>query len=235
MASEKLKVVIKKDGPYVVSGGLPLSKEIIGTDKEGNSVKWIKGEKYPDKETYELCRCGQSKNHPYCDGMHGKTDFVGTETAARKKFVEQAERISGQGIDLLDAEEFCAGVRFCHDNDGRVWDLTRDSGNPESKKIAIKQACNCAAGRLVACDKKTGKMIEPEHAPSISLIEDPESGASGPIWLKGGIPLESADGMKYEIRNRVTLCRCGKSTNKPFCDSRHVSVKFKDGDKSVEK
>jgi len=36
MASEKFKLVVGKDGPYVVSGGLPLSKEIIGTDKEGN-------------------------------------------------------------------------------------------------------------------------------------------------------------------------------------------------------
>lgn len=234
MASRKFKVVIRKNGPYVVSSGLPLSKEIIGTDKNGNSVEWKKGEKYPDKDTYELCRCGQSKNHPYCDGMHAKTGFDGTETATRKKYIEQAEKISGPGIDLTDAEDLCAGVRFCHDKDGRVWDLTIKSDNPESKEVAIKQACNCAAGRLVAWDKKTGKPIEPHHAPSISLIEDPEAKASGPIWLKGGIPLESADGTKYETRNRVTLCRCGKSENKPFCNSHHVSAKFRDGDKSVE-
>ena len=234
MPSEKFKVIIKKDGPYAVSGGLPLSKEIIGTDKDGNSVKWVKGEEYPKKETYELCRCGQSKNHPYCDGMHTVVGFDGKETATKRKFLEQAEKISGPGVELLDAEEFCAGVRFCHDNDGRVWDLTRDSGDPKSKKIAIKQACNCASGRLVACEKKTKELIEPHHEPSICLIEDPEAKASGPIWLKGGIPLESADGTKYETRNRVTLCRCGMSTNKPFCDSRHVSAKFKDGDKSVE-
>ncbi|MHB8164175.1 MAG: CDGSH iron-sulfur domain-containing protein [Methanoregula sp.] len=31
-----------------------------------------------------------------------------------------------------------------------------------------------------------------------------------------------ADGKPYTVRNRVTLCRCGKSGNKPFCDGSHV-------------
>ncbi|HET8688843.1 MAG TPA: CDGSH iron-sulfur domain-containing protein [Methanosarcina sp.] len=42
--------------------------------------------------------------------------------------------------------------------------------------------------------------------------------------MRGGIPIESADGKQYEIRNRVTLCRCGKSRNKPFCDGSHVEI-----------
>ena len=50
---------------------------------------------------------------------------------------------------------------------------------------------------------------------------------SGPIRVKGGVRLESTDGKLYETRNRVTLCRCGKSKNKPFCDATHVSIKFK--------
>ncbi|HUS98844.1 MAG TPA: CDGSH iron-sulfur domain-containing protein [Candidatus Thermoplasmatota archaeon] len=46
-------------------------------------------------------------------------------------------------------------------------------------------------------------------------------GVSGPIWIRGGIPIESANGSPYIKRNRITLCRCGKSKNKPFCDSSH--------------
>ena len=38
----------------------------------------------------------------------------------------------------------------------------------------------------------------------------------------------SADGFEYEVRNRVTLCRCGQSQNKPFCDGTHAQTKFKD-------
>ena len=31
----------------------------------------------------------------------------------------------------------------------------------------------------------------------------------------------------YEVRNRMTLCRCGESQNKPLCDGTHASMKFK--------
>jgi len=53
-------------------------------------------------------------------------------------------------------------------------------------------------------------------------------GISSAIWVKGGIPIQSSKGFVYEIRNRVTLCRCGKSANKPFCDGTHVKIRFRD-------
>jgi CDGSH-type Zn-finger protein len=59
-------------------------------------------------------------------------------------------------------------------------------------------------------------------------VEDPAEGVSGPLWLRGGIPVFAADGFAYEVRNRVTLCRCGASKNKPFCDGSHAAIKFTD-------
>jgi CDGSH-type Zn-finger protein len=52
---------------------------------------------------------------------------------------------------------------------------------------------------------------------------------SGPLWISGGVPIISCDGTEYEVRNRVTLCRCGRSGNKPFCDGTHVDIQFRDG------
>jgi CDGSH-type Zn-finger protein len=54
------------------------------------------------------------------------------------------------------------------------------------------------------------------------VTENPPGGAEGPLWVKGGIPVEAADGFEYEKRNRVTLCRCGRSGHKPFCDGSHL-------------
>jgi len=194
----------------------------------------VRAKKYPLQESYSFCRCGQSKNKPFCDGTHKQINFDGTETAIGKKYLNQAEKISGPELELTDAPELCAFVRFCHNKKGNVWDLTEDSANPESKKEAIQQACNCSAGRLVARDKKTGKTFEPKLEPSLSLIEDPKTKTSGPICVKGGVPIESSEGSIYEIRNRVTLCRCGKSNNKPFCDTSHVATEFNDGDASIK-
>jgi hypothetical protein len=55
-------------------------------------------------------------------------------------------------------------------------------------------------------------------------------GLSGPLWVHGGIGVIGADGFAYEVRNRVALCRCGASRNKPFCDGSHVSTGFNDKD-----
>ena len=230
MATEKNRRRIKvvKDGPYLVSGKIPLAKEIIVSDKRGTPIRWEKGEKYPDKETYALCRCGRSKNRPYCDGTHAKVGFDGTETASREKYLEQAETISGPDLILTDAEKLCAVARFCHRVED-TWNLTENSDDPESKEIAIAEACDCPSGRLVAWDKKTGKPIEPDFEPSISIIESPETNISGPIWVKSCVLIESSDGTEYDVRNRVTLCRCGKSKNKPFCDGTHIAIRFTDG------
>jgi Iron-binding zinc finger CDGSH type len=91
----------------------------------------------------------------------------------------------------------------------------------------LRQVHRCPAGRLVAFDKAAGTTIEEDLPVSIGLIEDPVADCSGPIWLRGRISLTSADGFQYEVRNRVTICRCGASRNKPFCDGSHASIKFK--------
>jgi CDGSH-type Zn-finger protein len=47
------------------------------------------------------------------------------------------------------------------------------------------------------------------------------------VWVRGGITVQTMDGTTYEVRNRATLCRCGHSGNKPFCDGAHAEAGFK--------
>lgn len=223
----KARVVVSKDGPYLVSGGVPLAEQVIGADAEGGSETWEHGEAYKAQESYALCRCGRSKKKPFCDGTHSKVGFDGTETASREPYAKQAQAQDGPAdLVLLDAEHLCAFARFCDPN-GQVWSQIERTDDPEVRENFLRQVGNCPAGRLVAWDKTTGKPVEPELPVSIGLIEDPVQECSGPVWLRGGIPLVSADGFEYETRNRMTLCRCGESQNKPFCDGTHASMKFK--------
>lgn len=225
--SQPKKIKILKNGPYEVEAGVPLEKEFAVGDENGDPKEWKKGQKIGVKGKYFLCRCGLSRNKPFCDGTHVKSGFDGAETADKTEFDKQAETIEGPGIDLKDARSFCARARFCH-RCGGTWNLTEESGDPEKKNIAVQQACDCPSGRLVAVDKETGEEIEPDCECSISVTEDMPAGVSGPLWAKGGIEIESSDGTSYEIRNRQTLCRCGKSGNKPFCDGSHVDIGFDD-------
>ncbi len=216
------KIQVTKDGPYLVSGGLPLSEQRMVTNAEGESLDYQAGKPYPAQPQYALCRCGQSGNKPFCDGSHKKAKFDGTETASREPYLQQAETTEGPAVSLTDAESLCAFARFC-DPKGRIWNLIERTDNPETRKLAEFEAAHCPSGRLVVWDKKTGQAIEPEFQPSLGLIEDTEKQVSGPIWVRGGIPVLSADGKPYEVRHRVTLCRCGQSGNKPFCDGAHAS------------
>jgi CDGSH-type Zn-finger protein len=214
------KIKVSKNGPYLIYGGIPIQKQVIIADSDGTATEWQPSTKYPLQEKYALCRCGQSKNKPFCDGKHVKVGFNGTETAGEEAYLNTPKEIVGPALKLIDVEDLCASARFCHRADG-IWNLVPASGDPEKKRIAIEETCDCPSGRLVVLDKEARKIIEPNFAVSIVLVEDPAMGVSGPVWVRGGVPVESADGKTYRVRNRVTLCRCGKSKNKPFCDSSH--------------
>jgi len=222
------RIKITKDGPLIVTGGVLLGQDNIKIGADGEPLCWEKGPSYPHRDTYSLCRCGASKTKPFCDGSHVEIGFDGTETASREAYLAGAEKTCGPGLDLTWSGELCAMARFCHRGE-QAWGYAERSDDPAARKEAIDEACACPSGSLVAWDKETGQAIEPDLDPSIGLIENPKEGISGPIWVKGRIPVESADGFEYEPRNRVTLCRCGKSENKPFCDGTHDSIKFRSG------
>jgi len=226
-ANVTVRVTVTKNGPYLVTGDVALAKQTILADAEGGSEAWQEGESIVHPAIYALCRCGASRTKPFCDGMHHKIGFDGTEVASRQPHRDQASFSDGPVLQLSDAVSLCALGRFCDPN-GTVWEQANRTDDPEVRAMFIRQVNNCPSGRLVASDKATGRAIETTLPVSIGLIEDPVEECSGPLWLRGGISVVAADGYEYEVRNRTTLCRCGASKNKPFCDGSHVPVKFQD-------
>ena len=80
----------------------------------------------------------------------------------------------------------------------------------------------CPAGKLAY--EINGEPQEQELSASVAVVKD------GPLWVTGYIPVQKADGQELEVRNRVTLCRCGHSKNKPLCDGTHKDVGFRDSE-----
>jgi len=226
--SKAPRIKVSKNGPYLVSGGTPLRIQEITPNREGLSWDWTPGKSFESTKDYALCRCGESRTKPFCDGSHAKAAFDGKETATRAPFAEQAEEIPGPTMVLSDAEKLCAFARFC-DPGGKIWSLIEQTENPDVQKLVLREAMHCPSGRLVVHEQKTSKNLEEPLETAIGIVEDPALGCSGPLWVQGGIPIESASGTLYETRNRVTLCRCGASDNKPFCNGSHASMKFDDG------
>jgi CDGSH-type Zn-finger protein len=227
MATEALddsgpRIRITRDGPYLASGDVPLVAADIVAGADGIADHWGPETPVPARERYALCRCGQSRHKPFCDGTHHQVKFDGTETADRTPFADQAESTVGPGLVLLDAPKLCAHAGFC-EKAGGTWGLVERSDDPSARALAVQAVHDCPAGRLVVKDG-AGRVLEAGLRPSIVVVEDPHENASGPLWIRGNIPVESADGSVYEVRNRVTLCRCGRSAIKPLCDGAHLDV-----------
>ena len=222
------RIVIQKNGPYEVYGGIPLHIQTIVANEEGRSWEWGNGEIFKTSKSYWLCRCGQSSHKPFCDDSHLKYGFDGTETAGHIPYDALAKQFDGPTLVMGDVGSLCANARFCSAT-GKIQNLISKTGDPDVREEVIREVKNCPAGRLTLVDKITGQKIEQSLQPSIGIVEDVPKSCSGPLWVQGGVPIESSDGEQYEIRNRVTLCRCGASKNKPFCDSTHNRINFNDG------
>jgi 3-phenylpropionate/trans-cinnamate dioxygenase ferredoxin subunit len=48
----------------------------------------------------------------------------------------------------------------------------------------------------------------------------------GPYIVAGNVTLLDPDGKKIETSDKIALCRCGASVNKPFCDGSHSKTGF---------
>ena len=216
-----MNIKITKNGPFVVDKDIPV-KEVTSIADEDGGVSDFEVQKDisdPGTDKY-LCRCGHSANKPFCDGQHARMGFDGTETNNRKKFLEKSALYSGRVYDALVSEDLCAVGRFCDVGAGMGEAL--GSCDEADVKNVIHAGCGCPGGRIVLVDKKTGRMIEPDLDKEIYLIEDVPEEHLGPIYVRGGIQVTGADGFEYEVRNRMTLCRCGESSNMPFCDASHL-------------
>ena len=227
------KITVVKDGPYVVSGSVPLVKEDIVSEGGISTGYEMKGV-YPEKKTYTLCRCGQTETPPYCNGTHVRIGFKGDETADRAPLSERCKVLEGPTLVLYDRQDICARAGHCQQRTG-AWTLVKHSDEADKREAAIGVVNSCPAGRLVVKDKETGEVLEMSLEKEIAVLQHPHRGVSGPLYVRGRIPIVSANGSEYETRNRVTLCRCGASKVKPFCDGSHISIQFNDGDESLKK
>jgi hypothetical protein len=81
----------------------------------------------------------------------------------------------------------------------------------------------CPSGAIETAPGPDEPGDEPAYQSGVAVIRD------GPLWVRGGVRVIGVDGEPYEVRNRLTLCRCGRSGNKPYCDGTHKEVGFRDG------
>ena len=133
--------------------------------------------------------------------------------------VNGTEHIEGEHLTLLYETKKCIHARFCVTGAPKVFIANVQGpwidpdGIEVDKLVEIAHACPSGAIRY---HRKDGK--HDEVAPQVNLLAIREAGpyaVRAPITLNGDF-----------AGFRATLCRCGASKNKPFCDGSHHEVKF---------
>jgi CDGSH-type Zn-finger protein len=178
-----------------------------------------------------LCRCGKSKTKPYCDGTHDRIEFDGSQAKEIALISETQEILEGDGIRVKVDNSYCVHAKYCFNKSSGIRKLIPESSDAGAKAQIMAMVDRCPSGTFVYELPLDGEMVEVEtEAPKeiAAISQDDCSETAGPLWVSGGIPILKPDGTLLETRNRVTLCRCGQSKNKPFCDGSHASVDFKD-------
>jgi CDGSH-type Zn-finger protein/uncharacterized Fe-S cluster protein YjdI len=129
------------------------------------------------------------------------------------------ETVEGQHLTLQFEAKRCIHARFCVTGAPTVF-LANVQGawiHPDAmdaERLAdIAHACPSGAIRY---QRKDGR--PDEQAPAVNLVSVREA---GPYAFRGPLVLDG-----QAIGYRATLCRCGASKNKPFCDGSHTAAGF---------
>jgi len=206
-SEKKPSITPAPDGPYLVKDlkNLTNQKGLIET-----------------KEMMALCRCGGSANKPYCDGTHAKIGFSSAKIAGAVE--DKRENYLGEKITIHDNRGICAHAGRCTDGLASVFRLKEEPWiHPDAESVdeIVATIQKCPSGAL------SYSIDDLEHSdqngePSIFIPPN------GPYVVSGELDLVDTIKGEGASREHFTICRCGGSKNKPFCDGTHWSINFID-------
>jgi CDGSH-type Zn-finger protein len=231
LIKEKPKILPLPNGPYYLLNDMkPKIVENLQNSK-GESLSTVSG--------VALCRCGASKNKPFCDGTHGtigfSTENKGAENGGsdeeKKVIKDKRKTYVGKKITVHDNRRICSHAAECVNNLPSVFKLNaRPWIDPDATSLEeiINTIRKCPSGALSYSIDGIEHRDQNERTPMVTVSED------GPYLITGGIELIRGDANNIiqfgdgASKEHYTLCRCGASNNKPFCDGMHKVINFKD-------
>jgi len=174
------------------------------------------------KPAMALCRCGASKNKPFCDGSH-----MGIAFSSDHQDISDRDRVynyQGREITVHYNRVLCSHAAKCGAMLKPVFDVSRKPWiDPDQGGVAeIKAVINACPSGALSYSEKAG---EPAHLHDQKCVIEIEQ--HGPYHVRN-VELEGAEWATQACEKKYVLCRCGHSQNKPFCDGTHYDVGWRD-------
>jgi CDGSH-type Zn-finger protein len=140
--------------------------------------------------------------------------------APTPRTVDGVDYIEGRDLTLIYEGGKCIHSRFCVTWGPKVF-IANVKGpwiNPDNMATeALAEIAHVCVSGAIRYRRKDGK--PDEQPPPVNLVSVREN---GPYAFRANIRLDGEPGFSH----RMTLCRCGASKHKPFCDGSHNEVKF---------
>lgn len=124
-------------------------------------------------------------------------------------------------IKCIHAKECVHGLPGVFNIDEKPW--IQPDQERAGKIAEVIHQCPSGALQYKRKDEDANEPIPKTN--ELTLVED------GPIYLEGNLKIKNLNGEVIAEETRAAFCRCGKSSNKPFCDNSHIKADFKAGTK----
>lgn len=144
---------------------------------------------------------------------------------------EKDRRYKGTQVDITYNLKRCIHAKYCVNQLAEVFDLEKRPWiNPDGTTVerVADMVGTCPSGAL-HYDRKDGGADEP-----ISTINRIIVQKDGYLQFAGDLEIYGT-AVEIETETRASLCRCGASSNKPFCDNTHREIEFSTDDLDVVK
>jgi CDGSH-type Zn-finger protein len=203
---KKSQVIFSKYSPL-----MSVDTKLVGSD----------GKTIDTPRVCSLCRCGESKYKPQCDGSHSQAEFSGEREDTVKK---ELEYYRGKEITIVYDRYLCMGAGHCGELEAVFGTHDAPKYEPDAAPVAeiIATIKKCPSGALSYRINDT-HFSNYYHETRVVVEKD------GPLNFQGTIDLiddQDSDTL-LPMADHYTLCRCGGSKKKPLCDGSHHDIKFK--------
>ncbi|GAB5446279.1 CDGSH iron-sulfur domain-containing protein [Gymnodinialimonas sp.] len=175
---------------------------------------------------FGLCRCGASARKPFCDGSHAKIGFESApdHTRLRNKALDYAGEVNGVPVTISYTPVLCTHAAECQKRAARVFNpKAKPWIQPENGSAAeimdVIAACPSGALRVSVGDQTAQHLTTGDMGIAVEK--------NGPFHVTN-VPLDAEFNGVGASRAKYSLCRCGLSKNKPFCDGSHYDAKWSD-------
>ena len=140
--------------------------------------------------------------------------------------MSKIKKFEGDSVDVAWDERLCIHIAECGRAKNELFVMGREPWcSPDI--VALVEVADvvkrCPSGALTYQSKSSE--LENEVPPDKNTLHVTNN---GPYFLRGDIDISGVPNDMEGVRFRAALCRCGQSSNKPFCDNSHDKAGFKD-------